>query len=847
MGVLDDLSEVDLLLNQLVEETTRLLLQHGPWIQKIFMDVFSDMIFVPRIVAKQMMLAMVLETGRLVFSRVYHYSTGLVVQLVSSRARMLRQLTLDQQSAQTQDEYMMLAEQHDALTQAQTWRMESSSPLYERDRIATTIDHYLHLMRRSEVFDLLFLLRGNLGRNQFGLLHQGLFSHSKAGTKVLVETYHNVVCAALEFVCDAPVDDDTDLNNNNYVPTEAKLAFFNEVRHAYGRSSLLLSGGAALGFYHVGVVKALMENNLMPRVIGGASAGSIVCAMVGTRTDEECIHDLFHLRGTFAPGHSGMIHLEFFRPLLFEESKQQKRNKQQHHKSGELFQVYHNTAGAFHDPKRTWQLYMPVGLRQAASTIYDILTGDRRASDLVMHDTEHFKAVVKANCGNFTFQEAFDRTGRICNIIVSPKNQSDPPRLLNYLTAPHVLIWSAAVASASVPGIFEADCLLVKDPDGTERYESSDMTPNGGRVQFSDGSFEQDLPMQQLSEMFNVNHFIISQVNPQAVLFGSFNHRSYDGWSIKGVIDSLLCFLKGQCRSWLVNLMKFLGSGRFRPLYAQTRGANIATNILTQEYEGRSCDISLIPWLHHRTLRSAFLHMLYNPTRDDFFEWTKAAERETWKFIPRIKCHIAEEIALDQCVQRLRNRLILEARQKRRGSVATNNMIGNGLPSFFVSPSLTNLESRGSTAAATVEQIVAGTAPVVNNTYQVPLKSDSRNNLLLTSDVTDLNSGWAGMGLLGNRSSGSLERQFSHPSGLFIDEEENPQQPPDFAAAATHMTTPSQNEPSGFVVASGKTMSNSSLRSSQRSGSHGDGANGRRGSMAEFYYRRASETNLAHR
>lgn len=46
---------------------------------------------------------------------------------------------------------------------------------------------------------------------------------------------------------------------------------------------MLLSGGAALGFYHAGVVKALVENKLMPRVIGGASAGSILCAMIGTR------------------------------------------------------------------------------------------------------------------------------------------------------------------------------------------------------------------------------------------------------------------------------------------------------------------------------------------------------------------------------------------------------------------------------------------------------------------------------------------------------------------------------------------------------------------------------------
>ena len=42
-----------------------------------------------------------------------------------------------------------------------------------------------------------------------------------------------------------------------------------------------LSGGAYLGYYHVGVIKALWSQNLMPRVISGASAGSIITALIG--------------------------------------------------------------------------------------------------------------------------------------------------------------------------------------------------------------------------------------------------------------------------------------------------------------------------------------------------------------------------------------------------------------------------------------------------------------------------------------------------------------------------------------------------------------------------------------
>jgi len=44
--------------------------------------------------------------------------------------------------------------------------------------------------------------------------------------------------------------------------------------------------------YHAGVVKALFESNLLPRIISGASVGSIICAIVGT-----CI--LAHLWGPF--------------------------------------------------------------------------------------------------------------------------------------------------------------------------------------------------------------------------------------------------------------------------------------------------------------------------------------------------------------------------------------------------------------------------------------------------------------------------------------------------------------------------------------------------------------------
>jgi TAG lipase/steryl ester hydrolase/phospholipase A2/LPA acyltransferase len=35
--------------------------------------------------------------------------------------------------------------------------------------------------------------------------------------------------------------------------------------------------------------------------------------------------------------------------------------------------------------------------------------------------------------------------------------------------------------------------------------------------EFADGSIENDLPIKRVSELFNVTHFVVSQVNPHIV------------------------------------------------------------------------------------------------------------------------------------------------------------------------------------------------------------------------------------------------------------------------------------------------------------------------------------------
>mmetsp|Transcript_63041 Transcript_63041/g.73749 ORF Transcript_63041/g.73749 Transcript_63041/m.73749 type:complete len:928 (+) Transcript_63041:948-3731(+) len=778
-------SAIEQIAREAFDSTTKLLLANLPQIRHL-LSTLLELLFIPRTIARQILLVFLLESSFLSLTLLSSLTHSLTTNF-SSRARLLRQLTLQQSKSTTQDDWMELAEQMDAIQGNDVWRSDPQCALYEADRIGARIDEFVHLMRRCDGFDLMFTLRGGIARNRFGLLHSGLFSRALAGSKVLIETYHNVVCASLDFVCDAPVTNDTP------IPTDARLAFFNETRHAYGRSALLMSGGAALGFYHVGVAKALMENGLLPRVLSGASAGSIVCAMIGTRTDEEVLRDMVKAKGTNSPGHSGVLKLDFFRPLGYFKKNEHLKHS---HSSGDILnnplsEVLTNSAGAFHDIKRTYQGLMPIGIRQFTSTVYDILTLHKRPQDLLLSDTDHFRSCCRASIGDFTFQEAFDRTGRILNITVSPAaNRSDPPRLLNYLTAPHVLVWSAAVASSSLPGVFESNKLLVRDSDGTQRTESGYSSRNN--QSFQDGSMEADLPMQQLSEMFNINHFIISQANPHAVLFAgnSWSGGGHTIWNhpIIGACDGLLKFVKQQLKSWLRNLVELVGGRRVAPLWETRRG--FLTQFFTQEYVGRDFDITINPWRGRFSLANAFWHCIYNPTDGDFVDWIGSAERETWKYIPAIKSHCAVEMTLDRCVQRLRKRLVAESwelkmqhtsgmfhqdgspnnnfpkspqQQLTKRQQSLDKKMEKRVPSFFTSPSLVNFGGLGVSDPSTL--------------HTKPNSSKSGTNV--TEGGTDsegphqpfnfqLQSGWGGMGLRGNHSSGNLNRTFSGGSGLFL-------------------------------------------------------------------------------
>ncbi len=65
------------------------------------------------------------------------------------------------------------------------------------------------------------------------------------------------------------------------------------------KCGLVLSGGAARGFAHLGAIKALQEKNIYPDIISGTSAGAIVGAFYADGFEPEEILEIFDRKKLF--------------------------------------------------------------------------------------------------------------------------------------------------------------------------------------------------------------------------------------------------------------------------------------------------------------------------------------------------------------------------------------------------------------------------------------------------------------------------------------------------------------------------------------------------------------------
>ncbi len=194
------------------------------------------------------------------------------------RSPVIEGLEQELAAADTYAQWRKLAERHDKLTGADDWRREDASRLYDHENIRLRLQQLRRLRRKRDDHGLLFVLNEGIHGNMEGMGKAQLYQRACCGTKKLIEEYVAEISDALDYL--APRDFPS-------IPWAERVEFFQRASHCYGRSALMLSGGGTLGYFHLGVLKALIEQGLCPAVISGASAGAFVAAMVGTRTDEE--------------------------------------------------------------------------------------------------------------------------------------------------------------------------------------------------------------------------------------------------------------------------------------------------------------------------------------------------------------------------------------------------------------------------------------------------------------------------------------------------------------------------------------------------------------------------------
>ncbi|CAE7925733.1 unnamed protein product, partial [Symbiodinium sp. KB8] len=163
-------------------------------------------------------------------------------------------------SAATYDEWRNAAETLDRAAGAEQWASDPVSPHYDHatltarlrklKQIRISVTRARSQAERGRALErMTHTLRSGLHRNLAGLGNPTLYEHTFCGTKGLIEDYVDEVLNQLLFLA----KQDT----------------------------------RSLAFFHIGVIRALLDAGVLPRVISGSSGGAVVAAFAGTKTDAE--------------------------------------------------------------------------------------------------------------------------------------------------------------------------------------------------------------------------------------------------------------------------------------------------------------------------------------------------------------------------------------------------------------------------------------------------------------------------------------------------------------------------------------------------------------------------------
>ena len=506
--------------------------------------------------------------------------------------------------ATTFEDWEATSLQLDELLHTDLWRQNASSKYYDFRLIHERCKSIISTREEEDILGLVNLLRSGLVRNLGNITSPKLFNRAFAGTKLLIEEYITQVALAVEFVTALPTV-------QNYEPgwtSQVKLDLLHDTRQAFGRSALVLQGGAMFGLCHLGVIKALHLRGLLPRIISGTGTGAMIAALVGIHNEDELL-DLL---------------------------------------DGDGIDV---SAFAIDADGHSDQKMALAGMSQATTVrnLYQRLSHLIRTGHFL--DTTLLADCVRTNVGELTFEEAYARTKRVLNISIPTSGRGGVPNLLNYLTAPNVLIWSAAMASnTSFYTPSEPVTILCKDETGAitpwSKSHSRFLAYQPHHLHTQTLS-ERDSPLSRIAELFNVNHFIVSQARPYIAPFLRAElqqPRSPRQARRNGLVQPLLRLVTSEVHHRL-NQLDTLGLLPFA----------VRRLLIDETIPG--ANITMVPNL----TAVDFLKLLESPTKENVDYWILQGERSVWPNICSLRIRCAVEVELDRCYQLVRRRKPLDA------------------------------------------------------------------------------------------------------------------------------------------------------------------------------------------
>jgi predicted acylesterase/phospholipase RssA len=457
--------------------------------------------------------------------------------LLQSKSTQLSEIETAMKNATSYEEWRAAALEHDEISGRESWKKKDASNRYDYANIQTRLAELRSLRKSNDDVGLLFALNEGIHGNMGGMGNASLYEQAKFGTKQLIEDYVDELAESLKHISSLPED---------AVPLEEKLDFFERASHCFGRSALMLSGAGSLGHFHSGVVKTLLEHELLPTVISGSSAGSVIAGVLGTHTEQE-LEELL-IEGSMAAA-------------------------QQHIEAG------------------SWGASRP------------------------QVDVNDVQLMLQEMIPDLTFQEAYEKTGRMINITIAPAEQHQTSRLMNATTSPNVFIRTAVLASCAVPGVFPPVMLMAKNVYG----EAQPYLPNRRWV---DGAVTDDLPAKRLARLYGVNHYIVSQANPLALAL----KKGDEFWlAPKGVKD----VWRFAGREWLRSGEKF--SRRYlSPWPEVSKAMNMFYSVAVQNYSG---DVNIAPSFSFVDPQKLLGHL----TLEEMEDLAMEGERATWANLEQIR------------------------------------------------------------------------------------------------------------------------------------------------------------------------------------------------------------------